>query len=54
MTKKNENLTNTQVKGKLKNGNPINESAQFGNPNGNKQGRGLELSSRSLMILKTP
>lgn len=41
MTKKNENLTNTQVKGKLKNGNPINESAQFGKPNGNKQGRGF-------------
>lgn len=41
MTKKNENLTKTQVKGKLKNGNPINESAQFGKPNGNKQGRGF-------------
>lgn len=41
MTKKNENLTKTQVKGKLKNGNPINESAQFGKPNGNKQGHGF-------------
>lgn len=44
MTKKNDgdkNVTKTQVKGKLKNGNPINESAQFGKPNGNKQGRGF-------------
>lgn len=44
MTKKNDgdkNVTKTQVKGKLKNGNPINESAQFGKPNGNKQGHGF-------------
>lgn len=44
MTKKNDgdkNTTKTQVKGKLKNGNPINESAQFGKPNGNKQGHGF-------------
>lgn len=36
-----KNTTKTQVKGKLKNGNPINESAQFGKPNGNKQGHGF-------------
>lgn len=44
MPKKNDgdnNVTKTQVKGKLKNGNPINESAQFGKPNGNKQGHGF-------------
>lgn len=44
MTKKNDgdkNVTKTQVNGKLKNGNPINESAQFGKPNGNKQGHGF-------------
>lgn len=44
MTKKDVediNVTKTQVKGKLKNGNPINESAQFGKPNGNKQGHGF-------------
>ena len=37
-----EDSTNTQVKeGTLKNGNPINRERQFGQPNGNKQGKGF-------------
>ncbi|MBO7131948.1 hypothetical protein J6V85_01620 [Candidatus Saccharibacteria bacterium] len=36
------NTTNTQVKQQtLKNGNPINRERQFGQPNGNKQGKGF-------------
>ncbi len=37
----NENLTTKQVsQNKLKNGNPINVSAQFGQPNGNPRNNG--------------
>lgn len=37
-----ENNTNTQVLNKtLRGGTPINTDAQFGKPNGNKQGRGF-------------